>query len=224
MSTPSSPPVTFHHVNHKIYERLKLYFALLTALGGLVLVLSTEHHTTPIIAIFFAIFGYIFVDWLRLFSLPPIIAYAAMAVTAVYCTADILLPLSSAESGTSTSSDTTLSAVAELLVLVQAILMLQTKGRRIFEQLGVEAAVVKDNLKSRLFADPPPDHSDKRGRETETLLRLVGAIGPEASELIDPIIEHFGSLQEQDARAIIHCLGKIGGRGAIARYRDRISQ
>ena len=137
MSTPSLPPVTSHHVNHKIYERLKLYFALLTALGGLVLLLSTEHHTTPIIAIFFAIFGYIFVDWLRLFSLPPIIAYAAMAVTAVYCTADILLPLSSAESGTSTSSDTTLSAVAELLVLVQAILMLQKKGRRIFEQLGV---------------------------------------------------------------------------------------
>ena len=136
-STPASPPVPPQNVNHKIYERLKLYFALLTALGGLVLVLSSDHHATPIIAIFFAMFGYVFVDWLRIFSLPPIIAYAAMAVTAVYCTADILLPLGAADSGMPTNSDSTLTAVAELLVLVQAILMLQKKNRRIFEQLGV---------------------------------------------------------------------------------------
>ncbi len=125
------------HVNYKIYERLKLYFALLTALGGLVLVLSGESQTTPVIAIFFAIFGYIFVDWLRLFALPSIIAYAAMAVTAVYCTSDILMPLKSPGDGVAGNSDTTLAAVAELLVLVQAILMLQKKNRRIFEQLGV---------------------------------------------------------------------------------------
>ena len=125
------------NVNHKIYERLKLYFALLTGLGGLVLVLSSENQTTPVFAIFFAIFGYIFVDWLRLFSLPSIIAYAAMAVTAVYCTSDILLPLKTADGGGSNNSDTTMAAVAELLVLVQSILMLQKKNRRIFEQLGV---------------------------------------------------------------------------------------
>lgn len=135
--TASTLPVASQNVNHKIYERLKLYFALLTGLGGLVLVLSSQNHTTPIIAIFFAIFGYIFVDWLRLFSLPPIIAYAAMAVTAVYCTADILLPLKSTDSSVPANTDTTLAAVAELLVLVQAILMLQKKNRRIFEQLGV---------------------------------------------------------------------------------------
>lgn len=138
MSDPSPTlALASQDVNHKIYERLKLCFALLTGLGGLVLVLSTENHTTPIIAIFFAMFGYIFVDWLRLFSLPPIIAYAAMAVTAVYCTADILLPLKSTESGVAANTDTTLAAVAELLVFVQAILMLQKKNRRIFEQLGV---------------------------------------------------------------------------------------
>ena len=102
--TASTLPVASQNVNHKIYERLKLYFALLTGLGGFVLVLSSQNHTTPIIAIFFAIFGYIFVDWLRLFSLPPIIAYAAMAVTAVYCTADILLPLKSAARSKSTNT------------------------------------------------------------------------------------------------------------------------
>ncbi|MGI9442765.1 MAG: DUF3488 and transglutaminase-like domain-containing protein [Rubripirellula sp.] len=135
--TTSSLPLASQNDNHKIYERLKLYFALLTGLGGLVLVLCSENHTTPIIAVFFAIFGYIFVDWLRLFSLPPIIAYAAMAVTAVYCTADILLPLKSTNGEVTANTDTTLAAVAELLVLVQAILMLQKKNRRIFEQLGV---------------------------------------------------------------------------------------
>lgn len=133
----SLPEGESQNVNYKIYERLKLYFAVLTGLGGLVLLLSGEHQTTPVIAIFFAIFGYIFVDWLRLFSLPPIIAYAAMAVTAVYCTSDILMPLKSPNDGVAGNSDTTLAAVAELLVLVQAILMLQKKNRRIFEQLGV---------------------------------------------------------------------------------------
>ena len=138
MSTATSAPlIGTNDANRKIYERLKLYFAVLTGLGGLVLVLSSEAQATPVIAIFFAIFGYIFVDWLRLFSLPPVIAYAAMAVTAVYCTSDIIMPLRAGANAVGTTGDTTMCAVAQLLVLVQAILMLQKKNRRIFEQLGV---------------------------------------------------------------------------------------
>jgi len=45
----------------------------------------------------------------------------------VYCTADILLPLKSVDGGVAANTDTTLVAVAELLVMVQAILMLQKK-------------------------------------------------------------------------------------------------
>ena len=51
----SLPEGESQNVNYKIYERLKLYFAVLTGLGGLVLLLSGEHQTTPVIAIFFAI-------------------------------------------------------------------------------------------------------------------------------------------------------------------------
>ena len=119
-----------------LYERLKLYFALLTALGGLILSTSSDSHTTPLIAIFFAIFGYIFVDRLRILALPPIAAYSAMAVTAIYCTIDFYPFHSNAEVMRS-GGNKELMAVAQLLVMVQAILMLQKKNRRIFEQLGV---------------------------------------------------------------------------------------
>ena len=128
---------TRENINHTTYERLKLLFAILSGLGGLVLLLSSENDSTPFIAVFFAVFGYIFVDWLRIFSLPPIIAYAAMAVTAVYSTSDILLPLLGGESGPQRDGNNAVASVAQLLVLVQAILMLQKKNRRIFEQLGV---------------------------------------------------------------------------------------
>ena len=134
-SPESSLPL--QNVNHRIYERLKLYFAILTGLGGLVLFLCSDGDSTPLVAIFFAIFGYIFVDWLRIFSLPPVIAYAAMAVTAVYSTSDIILPLFGGNKADQNNGDTAMAAVAQLLVLVQAILMLQKKNRRIFEQLGV---------------------------------------------------------------------------------------
>jgi len=124
-----------HHASRYLYERLKLYFALLTGLGGLILATSSESPATPMIAVFFAVFGYVFVDWLRIFALPPVAAYAAMAVTAVYCTSDFL-PIAGA-TGYQGGSDKALSSVAQLLVMVQAVLMLQKKNRRIFEQLGV---------------------------------------------------------------------------------------
>ena len=119
-----------------LYERLKLYFASLTALGGIILAVSSDSSATPMIAVFFAIFGYIFVDWFGILSLPPVAAYAAMAVTAVYYTSEFFPgagSIGSLEFGTKKA----LSAVAQLLVMVQAILMLQKKNRRIFEQLGV---------------------------------------------------------------------------------------
>ena len=47
----SLPP---QNVNRKIYERLKLYFAVLTGLGGLVLFLCSDGDMTPLVAIFFA--------------------------------------------------------------------------------------------------------------------------------------------------------------------------
>ncbi|MGI9473424.1 MAG: transglutaminaseTgpA domain-containing protein, partial [Rubripirellula sp.] len=113
----------------RVYWRLKLYFATLTALGGLVLSASSDTQSIPIIAVFFAIVGFVFVDWLQLFALPPIAAYAAMAVAALYCVSDF--------ADLDAPGNHQMVAVAQLLVFVQAILMMQRKTRRIFEQLGV---------------------------------------------------------------------------------------
>ena len=115
--------------SRRVSARLKLYFAILSCLGGLVLAGGEHTDSLPVIAIFFAVFGFIFVDWLELFALPPIAAYAAMAVSAIYCISGF--------SDLNSPGNRQMVSVAELLVFVQAILMLQRKSRRILEQLGV---------------------------------------------------------------------------------------
>ena len=108
---------------------LQLCFALISCLGGLVLASGPGTEYIPIIAVFFAVFGFVFVDWLRAFALPPIAAYVAMGLAAIYCVKDFW--------NLRTTGSEQMIAVALLLVLVQAILMLQRKTPRIFEQLGV---------------------------------------------------------------------------------------
>jgi transglutaminase-like putative cysteine protease len=124
----NGPSSRFRDAN-RIVSRLKLYFAMLSCFGGLVLAVGQDTESIPVIAVFFSIFGYIFVDWLKLFALPPIAAYAAMALAAVYAVSDF--------ADLSEPGNHQMIAVAQLLVFVQAILMLQRKSRRIFEQLGV---------------------------------------------------------------------------------------
>ena len=137
----------------RIHERLKVYFAMISCLGGLVLGTEPQTESLPAIAIFFAVFGYVFVDWLRLFALPSIAAYAAMGLAALYCVSDF--------AELEGQGNHQIVVVAELLVMVQAILMLQTKTRRIFEQLGVfcllqlvVAAVFNDAISYGLFLIP----------------------------------------------------------------------
>ena len=113
----------------RIDIRLKFLFACLTGLGGLVLSAGASQTSIPAVAVFFAAFGFVFVDWLELFSLPPIAAYAAMAVAALFCVSDFM--------DIEAPGNHQMIAVSQLLVFVQAILMLQQKTRRIFEQLGV---------------------------------------------------------------------------------------
>lgn len=113
----------------KIVGRLKLYFAILASLGGAILAAGADNDVLPVIAIFFAIFGYLFVDWMRLFALPPIAGYALMAIVAVFCVSDF--------TDIDQGGNHQMMSVAQLLVAVQSILMLQEKTRRIFEQLAV---------------------------------------------------------------------------------------
>ncbi len=108
---------------------LKLSFAILSCLGGLVLASGEGAETIPMIAIFFAVFGFLFVDWWKLFALPPVAAYVLMGIAAIYCVSDFW--------HFETPGNQQMLSVAQLLVFVQAILMLQKKTPRIFEQLGV---------------------------------------------------------------------------------------
>ena len=126
-------------------------------MGGLVLASGPGTEYIPIIAVFFAVFGFVFVDWLRAFALPPIAAYVAMGLAAIYCVKDFW--------NLRTTGSEQMIAVALLLVLVQAILMLQRKTPRIFEQLGVfcllqlvVGAVFNDviNYGCLLYTSPSP--------------------------------------------------------------------
>ncbi len=115
--------------SHRIGHRLKLYFALLSCMGGLVLTSDAKVESVTVMAVFFSVFGYVFVDWLELFALPAIAAYVAMGMAALYCLGNFI--------DLDAPDNHQMLAVAQLLVFVQAILMLQRKSRRILEQLGV---------------------------------------------------------------------------------------
>lgn len=109
--------------------RMEFQFAVLSAVGGVVLGAGDETTGLSMLAILMALFGFLFVDWLRLVELPPTGAYLAMGGAAAYCVRDFWWMQGPGE--------TQMVSVATLLVLVQGILMLQRKSRRILEQLTV---------------------------------------------------------------------------------------
>ncbi|QDV41273.1 Protein-glutamine gamma-glutamyltransferase [Stieleria neptunia] len=112
-----------------VRTRLEFQFALLSAAGGVVLASGQGTEGIALLAVFSAVVGFVFVDWLRLIELPPIGAYLAMAGAAVYCVQDFW--------GLQQRGEPQMVSVALLLVLVQGVLMMQRKSRRILEQLAV---------------------------------------------------------------------------------------
>lgn len=111
--------------------RLSIYFALATCLAGLTLSGNPDTEMLPVIACFFAIVGLVFVDLLGWFALPQIAAYGSLGLIALYSVTRFL------DQGISVADDMQMVLVAELLVLVQAVLMMQAKNRRIYEQLAI---------------------------------------------------------------------------------------
>jgi protein-glutamine gamma-glutamyltransferase len=116
----------------KVESKLNIYFALMACICGLTFFGTPELGGLPFIAIFFSLFGLIFVDLLRWFALPATMAYVALAAIAFY-TINRFLTIGAL------AAEPQMIAVAELLVLVQSVLMLQRKNRRIYEQLAVFA-------------------------------------------------------------------------------------
>ncbi|PHQ34248.1 transglutaminase TgpA family protein [Rhodopirellula bahusiensis] len=133
--------------------RTKLAFALVTMLSGLVIGSSGQTESLPIIVVFFSVVGFLFVDWMKLFALPSVIAYAAMAIAAIYCVTGFMQD--------DMQVGNKMEAVAELLIIAQSILMLQEKTSRLFEQLMifallncVVAAVFNDAFAYAIFFIP----------------------------------------------------------------------
>lgn len=112
-----------------VRTRLEFLFALLSAAGGVMVATGQDADSIALLAIFCAAFGFVFVDWLRIFELPPIGAYLAMGGAAIYCVQDFW--------GLQQRGEPQMASVALLLVLVQGVLILQRKSRRIMEQLAV---------------------------------------------------------------------------------------
>lgn len=133
--------------------RTKFAFALVTILSGLVIGSSGQTQSLPIIVVFFSVVGFLFVDWMKLFALPAVIAYAAMAIAAIYCVSGFMQ--------NDMQVGNKMGAVAELLIIAQSILMLQEKTSRLFEQLMifallncVVAAVFNDAFTYAIFFIP----------------------------------------------------------------------
>ncbi|MEM6365355.1 MAG: DUF3488 and transglutaminase-like domain-containing protein, partial [Planctomycetota bacterium] len=121
LPTPDSP----------LRLRTKFAFGLTTIFGVMVTSTGQDVGGVPYVVVFISVIGMLCVDWLKLFELPAVVAYAAMTVAAVYCVSNFI------QDGDDTN--TRMIAVAELLVFAQAILMLQGKTQRLFEQLIVFA-------------------------------------------------------------------------------------
>lgn len=117
---------------NKVEAKLNIYFALMACLCGLTFLGTPELAGLPWLAIFFALFGLVFVDLLKWFALPATMAYVSLGAIAFY-TINRFLTIGAM------AAEPQMIAVAELLVLVQSVLMLQRKNRRIYEQLAVFA-------------------------------------------------------------------------------------
>lgn len=135
----------------KTESLLKIHFVALTILGGCLLGGVSGTESLAAIALAAGLFSLVFVDWLAIVYLPPSIAYVLMAIASVYCVGGFW----------SGVDERQIAAVARLLVLVQAVLHLQKKSRRVFEQLSVfalleliVAAVLNDALYFGLLLIP----------------------------------------------------------------------
>ncbi|MBB3205353.1 transglutaminase-like putative cysteine protease [Rhodopirellula rubra] len=145
MSEPVSPTVepedesqgvpqdagVWHQPDTPLRLRTKFAFALATGLGGMLLGTASDTQSLSVIVVTFAVIGFVCVDWQKLFALPSLVAYAAMALTAFVCVAEFVQDAD--------QLGRKMVAVAQLLAVAQAILMLQEKTHRLFEQLLIFA-------------------------------------------------------------------------------------
>lgn len=126
---------------------LTLHFAVISWLTAMLVATGSGSIFLPVFIFLVSVAAYVFVERLEWFSLGRITSYIAMlAATSVALACYVYSALTDSESGQ-------LMAVAGLLVYPEAVLFLQRKNLRVFEQLAVflllemiVAALVNDNL------------------------------------------------------------------------------
>ena len=127
---------------------LTLHFAVIACLTAMLVATGTQSYFLPLFIFFVSLAAFIFVDRLEWFELGRVGTYIGMLLATVFSIGSYFY---SAFSVPSESGQ--LLAIAGLLVYPEAVLFLQAKNLRVFEQLAVflllemiVAALVNDNL------------------------------------------------------------------------------
>lgn len=127
---------------------LTVHFAVIACLTAMLVAAGSQSFFLPILIFFVSLAGYVFVDRLEWFELGRIGSYVGMLAVTTF---SIFSYFYNAFSIPSESGQ--LMAIAGLLVYPEAVLFLQAKNLRVFEQLAVflllemiVAALVNDNI------------------------------------------------------------------------------
>lgn len=127
---------------------LTLHFAIIAVLTAMLVSYGSESVFLPLFILVVCVVAFVVVDSLELFALDRVGVFIGMTVGTVYAVASYLYNAFqvSSESGQ-------LQAIAGLLIFPEAVLFLQRKNLRVFEQLAIfllleimVAALVNDNL------------------------------------------------------------------------------
>lgn len=140
----------------ELRRSLTLHFAIIAWLTAMLVATGTGSIFLPLLIICVSLAAYIFVDTLEWFELGRIGSYLGMSTATAIAVASYIYSAFYAE-----SESGQLMAVAGLLVYPEAVLFLQKKNIRIYEQLAVflllemiVAALVNDNILFGLLLAP----------------------------------------------------------------------
>ncbi|MEM9828282.1 MAG: DUF3488 and DUF4129 domain-containing transglutaminase family protein [Planctomycetota bacterium] len=131
MTKQMIPPEQAIPREQAIPQATRLAFAVLAALGAVVLAIGSNGSFAAWLAFGVIVLGYLAVDLFQIFAMPRAAAYPMMAVVAAYCVSDFF--------DWDRPGNHQMVVVAQLLAFVQAILMLQFKTRRLLEQVATFA-------------------------------------------------------------------------------------
>lgn len=140
----------------RLRRSITLHFIVIAWLTAMLVATGTQSYFLPILIFCVGVSAYVFVDTLEWFEVGRLGSYALMSIATVIATVNYVY-----YTLYSPSEPGQLMAVASLLVFPEAVLFMQRKNLRIFEQLAVflllemiVAALVNDNIVFGLLLAP----------------------------------------------------------------------